>query len=135
MGTPPICEEVRGWDTREQEPSWLDCPDQLIKVPGRLVSSCRRSSVLGANAQEKQAHQGQDQALQELCEVLQEPRHQQVHRRGLGECLVNKVQVYRQKVTHLKLDEGSGAKEEEEQWRECTAEFPARIVAAAALPR
>ena len=53
----------------------------------------------------------------------------------LGECLVNKIQVYRQKVTDLKSDEGSGAKDKKEQRRECTAEFPAHIVAAAALPR
>ena len=44
-------------------------------------------------------------------------------------------QVYRQMVTHLKSDEGSGDKDEKEQRRECKAEFTALIVAAAALPR
>ena len=44
-------------------------------------------------------------------------------------------QVYRQRVTHLESDEGSGAKDEKEQRRECKAEFTAPNVAAAALPR
>ena len=43
-GTPHICVEVRVWDTRGQEPSRPECPDQLIKVPRRLVSSCKKSS-------------------------------------------------------------------------------------------
>ena len=43
-GTPHICEEVQVWDTRGQEPSRPECPDHRIKIPGRPVSSCRRSS-------------------------------------------------------------------------------------------
>jgi len=54
---------------------------------------------------------------------------------GLGETFANMLQVYRQRVTHLKTDEGSGAKDEKEQRRECKAESSALIVAAAALPR
>ena len=54
---------------------------------------------------------------------------------SLGETFTIMSQVYRHRVTHLKSDEGSGAKDEKEQRRECKAEFTASIVAAAALPR
>ena len=42
----------------------------------------------------------------------------------LGKTFAYVFQVYRQRVTHLKSDEGSGAKDEKEQRRECKAEFP-----------
>ena len=44
---------------------------------------------------------------------------------GLGETFAKMSQVYRQRVTHLESDEGSGAKDEKEQRRECKAELPA----------
>ena len=54
---------------------------------------------------------------------------------GGSEAFAIMLQVYRQRVTHLASEEGSGSKDEKEQRRECKAEFPARNVAAAALPR
>lgn len=54
---------------------------------------------------------------------------------SLGEFYANKVQVYRQRVTHLETNERVGSKDEKEQRREWKAEFSALIVAAAALPR
>ena len=54
---------------------------------------------------------------------------------SLEETFAIMFQVYRQMVTHLKSDEGSGVKDEKEQRRECKAESSAPIVAAAALPR
>ena len=54
---------------------------------------------------------------------------------SLEETFAIMFQVYRQMVTHLKSDEGSGDKDEKEQRRECKAESSAPIVAAAALPR
>ena len=44
---------------------------------------------------------------------------------GLGETFAKMSQVYRQRVAHLESDEGSGAKDEKEQRRECKAELPA----------
>ena len=54
---------------------------------------------------------------------------------GLGETFAKMSQVYRQRVTHLKSDGGSSAKDEKEQRLECKAELPASTVAATALPR
>ena len=54
---------------------------------------------------------------------------------GLEGTFANMFQVYRLRVTHLKADEGSGAKDEKKQRRDCKAEFPALSVAATALPR
>ena len=53
----------------------------------------------------------------------------------LDRTFANMLQVYRQRVTHLQSDEGSGSKDEKDQRRECKAEFPASDVAAAALSR
>ena len=54
---------------------------------------------------------------------------------SLVECLTNKFQAYRLRVTHLKMNKRIGFKDESKQRRECKAEFPALTVAAAALPR
>ena len=54
---------------------------------------------------------------------------------GLEGTFANMFQVYRLRVTHLKADEGSGAKDEKKQRRDCKAEFPALSGAATALPR
>ena len=53
----------------------------------------------------------------------------------LKEFLANKLQAYRQRVTHLKTKERIGSKDERKQRWDCKAEFPALTVAAAALPR
>ena len=53
---------------------------------------------------------------------------------SLEECLANKFQAYRLRVTHLKMNKRIGSKDESKQRRECKAEFPALSVAAAALP-
>ncbi len=103
-----------------------------------------------AKSQESQEQRCEDTQLQGLrtssqflqvgsdpTQFISEEAEFKVHRRGgsLGETFAIMSQVYRQRVIHLETDEGSGAKDEKEQRRECKAEMPAPIVAAAALPR
>ena len=103
-----------------------------------------------AKSQESQEQRCEDTQLQGLrtssqflqvgsdpTQFISDEAEFKVHRRGgsLGETFAIVSQVYRQRVTYLKSDEGSGDKDEKEQQRECKAESSAPIVAAAALPR
>jgi len=97
---------------------------------------------LGSRAKKSQDAQSQglrtsSQFLQESFPTIPSPKKLRLQPIGsdLEGTFTNVSQVYRQRATHLKSDEGSGAKDEKEQRRECKAEFTAPIVAAAALPR
>ena len=87
---------------------------------------------LGSRA--KKSQDAQSQGLRTSSQFLQEgfptiPSPKKLRLQSIGSDLegtfTNVSQVYRQRATHLKSDEGSGAKDEKEQRRECKAELPA----------